>query len=103
MAKNLAPVTISANGKATKDKYEGIGGQVDKETATWAWVPVDLLAGAIVAATDDGAAVLLSKTSDGGALCLQVWNGAGRHKLYPARAAEAVEGLQLIYELAVGS
>lgn len=59
------------------------------------------LQAAIAAVTEDGAAVLLSKTSDGGALVVQVWNGSGRHKLYPTTMAELTEALSLITEIAL--
>jgi hypothetical protein len=82
------------------DKWEQLGQRESKGSLTWADAGAEDLLAAIAAATEDGAAVLLSKTSDGGALVIQVWNGAGRHKLYPASMAELNEALQLIQEIA---
>lgn len=66
---------------------------------TWQDVSAELLKGALVAATEDGAALLLSKTSDGGALSIHVLTNGGTHKLYPATPEELSEGLQLIVKI----
>lgn len=86
--------------KKDGDKWAQMANRESRGSLTWADAgPEDLIA-AIVNATEDGAAVLLSKTSDGGALVLQIWNGQGRHKLYPATVAELNEALALISEIA---
>lgn len=93
-ARKLTPVLGGA------DKYESRLTGTKRGSLTWADAGVEDLVAAIVAVTEDGAAMLLSKTSDGGALCVQVWHGAGRHKLYPSSAAELNEALALLTEIA---
>jgi hypothetical protein len=57
---------------------------------TWEDVDGRLIKAALVAATEDGAALIFSKTSDGGALSITVLAGAARDKLY-AKSVEAAE------------
>lgn len=67
---------------------------------SWRDASPELLTEALAAATEDGAALLLSKTSDGGALSIAVLTDGGTHKLYPATAEELSEALQLIVKIA---
>lgn len=82
------------------DKWEALKSENDSGKASWTWAGADDLLEAVAAVTADGAALLLSRTSDGGALVLQVWNGDGRHKLYPATVSELNEALRLIKDIA---
>jgi hypothetical protein len=66
----------------------------------WADCNKDLLHAALAAATEDGAALLLSRTSDGGALSIHVLTSVTTHKLYPATVEEINEALQLIVKIA---
>lgn len=87
--------------KAGTDKWSTLPALSNKGNLTWEEAAPDLLKAAIAAATEDGAALLLSKTSDGGALCIQLLHGTSRSKLYPSSADELKEALQLIYQMAV--
>lgn len=55
---------------------------------SWRSADARALQDAIVAVTEDGAAVLFSKTSDGGALALQILAGTERYKYYLADSIE---------------
>lgn len=93
-----------ANGKRSKEygkastpnpavsKYavlaEGHGGSA----VSWEEVDGRLIKAALVAATEDGCALIFSKTTDGGALSLTVLAGADRHKKY-AKNAQLAESL----------
>lgn len=68
---------------------------------SWKDASPELLISAVAAATEDGAALLLSKTSDGGALSIHVLAGDSTHKLYPATTDELSEALQLILKIAI--
>lgn len=67
---------------------------------TWLDADAEMLRAAIASATEDGAGLLLSKTSDGGALSIYVLTGGATHKLYPASVEELNEALQLIVKIA---
>lgn len=73
----------------------------NRGNCSWEDASADLLKGAVVSATQDGAAVLFSRTSDGGALSLQVLQDKETHKLYPATVEEIREALQLIIKLCI--
>lgn len=66
---------------------------------SWRDASAELLREAIASATEDGAALLVSKTSDGGALTIHVLAGGTTHKLYPATEQELSEALQLIVKI----
>lgn len=89
----------SPNGKV--DKWnEGLRELHSKGKCSWSDAGAEDLKAAIVAATEDGAALLFSRTIDGGALSLQILSGAGRNKLYPASVAEINEALALVVDIA---
>jgi hypothetical protein len=69
----------------------------------WADCSAEDLLDAVAAVTEDGAALLLSTTSDGGALSIHVLTGHGTHKLYPATQAELNAALMMITEIAKAS
>lgn len=89
----------NTNGHA--DKWQNHFSLKDRGNITWRDAPAELLREALAAATEDGAALLLSKTSDGGALSIHVLTSGGTHKLYPATIQEVSEGLQLIVKIAI--
>lgn len=100
MQRNIAQKQGSKRPQPDTDKYSRALDQEKKGSLSWSDAgPEDLLA-AVAAVTEDGAALLLSKTSDGGALVIQVWNGQGRSKLYPASMAELTSALMLLVEIA---
>lgn len=86
--------------QVAKDKYGSLATSSHRGGLTWKEADVSLLHRAVVAVTEDGAALLFTSTSDGGALCLQVWTQSARHKLYPATALEIEEALQLVIDAA---
>ena len=59
---------------------------------TWEEVDGRLIKAALVASTEDGCALIFSKTSDGGALSLTILAGTDRHKKY-AKSVELAESL----------
>jgi hypothetical protein len=66
----------------------------DNASGAVSWEEVDgrLIKAALVAATEDGCALIFSKTSDGGALSITVLAGADRHKKY-AKSSELAESV----------
>lgn len=101
MAKGDNLIDLRKNGKNGADKWASVGAMTKRGDLTWEDADGALLKAALVSATQDGAALLLSKTSDGGALAIQVLHGTSRSKLYPATPEELKEALQLIYQLGV--
>lgn len=71
--------------------WEQVLHKKERNRASWTWADGEVLLDALVSVTEDGAALLLSKTSDGGALALQIWSGTARHKFYPVSSAELNE------------
>jgi hypothetical protein len=69
-------------------KWGRVGPTKDRDPIHWSSCDARVLQAAIVAATEDGAAVLLSKTSDGGALALQILSGSARYKYYASNTVE---------------
>lgn len=88
----------STNGKG--DKWGNHFTLESRGNLSWLDADAELLRGALAAASEDGAALLLSRTSDGGALSIHVLTDGGTHKLYPASATELKEALQLIFQIA---
>lgn len=95
---------LSPNGDAHSnagwDKWLEATLTPEKGKLTWRDADPEDLVDAIAAATEDGAAVLLSKTSDGGALAVQVWAGTQRVKFYAAEMAQLTAILDLIQQVA---
>lgn len=86
--------------KGSADKWEALNARTRRGGITWADAGAEDLRDMVAAVTADGSAVLLATTSDGGALVIQVLNGKGRHKLYPADDAELAEALSLVTRVA---
>lgn len=99
MAQRDNLIDLRKQTKKGEDKWGKLGAYSDKGSLTWEEADQGILKAAIVSATEDGAALLLSKTSDGGALAIHVLHGTSRSKLYPASAQELKEALQLIYQI----
>lgn len=55
---------------------------------SWHDIDSDIIASLITTVTDAGAAIMLSKTSDGGALALTVLDGESKVKEYPRTETE---------------
>lgn len=70
--------------RTAKDRWKDLRTKTDLEPIKWSSCDPRALQAAIVSATEDGAALLFSKTSDGGALALQVLSGTARYKYYAA-------------------
>lgn len=79
-----APKPVGKFPSKSGDKWGQVGPSDKTDPISWRSCLAQTLQDAIVAATEDGAAVLLSKTSDGGALALQILSGAARYKYYAA-------------------
>jgi hypothetical protein len=58
-----------------------------------------LLRNAVVAVADAGAAIQLSKTSDGGALVIHVYDGANKVDEYPRRVDEVEDTLRWLVNM----
>lgn len=71
-------------------KYAALAERNGTGAVSWEEVDGRLIKSALVAATEDGCALIFSKTSDGGALSLTVLAGTDRNKLY-AKSVEIAE------------
>lgn len=92
----------STPGQNGSDKYSQRLTTERRGNCTWMDADPQSLLVAVASVVADGAALLLSQTSDGGALVIQVWTGTARHKLYPATSTELDEALTLIADIAQG-
>lgn len=103
MTRNPTQTThdLRKNGKGPEDKWGAHFNLKGRGKLTWEDANPELLRAALAAATEDGAGLLLSKTSDGGALSIYVLTNGATHKLYPATAEELSEALQLIVKIAL--
>jgi hypothetical protein len=70
-----------------------------RQTVEWDSVPNQLLRDAICAVTGRGAAIMLSRTSDGGALSITVLDGGERIKEYPRDADECEATLRWLVDM----
>lgn len=82
--------------QVVKDRWGVLGSREKRGNVSFASADAELLQNAVDAVVEAGAALLLSRTSDGGALVLQVWATEARYKLYPATVTELDEALKLI-------
>lgn len=88
------------NGHTEVSKWMAASLAPERGKLTWWDAPAEELRDAIASATEDGAAVLLSKTSDGGALHIQIWSGVDRPKFYAPDMATLNALLELLTETA---
>lgn len=77
-------------------KWDSMKWKQSQDPISWRSADSRVLLDAVVAATEDGAAVLFSKTSDGGALALQILAGSERYKYYLADSVEVDELLRMM-------
>ena len=73
-------------------KYAGLAGGGSAGVVSWEEVDGRLLKAAVCATTEDGCAIILSKTSDGGALSITLLAGPERVKKY-AKDAQLAESI----------
>jgi hypothetical protein len=85
------------------DRWDRIGAQTEGPALNWDEAPPALLASVVSAVVDGGDAILFGRTSDGGALLLQVLNGGGKHKLYPTSAEEVEAALRSVLDIATNA
>lgn len=65
-------------------KWGQVGKARNTDPISWSSCDARVLQAAVAAVTEDGAALLFSKTSDGGALALQILDGTSKYKHYLA-------------------
>lgn len=81
-----------------RDPYAGLFQGKSQDRATFAAIEGPSVAAAIDRILANGDAVMFGTTSDGGAVCVQIWNADLRRKLYAARQEE-LEQLMTALEL----
>lgn len=84
------------------DRWERLRGTQSLHAVTWADADVEMLRRAVMAVVEDGGAIILGRTSDGGALMVQILHGQGRVKIYPASQDELDTALMEIEAIATG-
>lgn len=81
----------------------GVGGKSPvrgpRKTVEWDSIPNQLLRDAICAVTGRGAAIMLSRTTDGGALSITVLDGGERIKEYPRDSDECEATLRWLVDM----
>lgn len=88
--------------RAEANKWEQLGLFQEGPKLTWGDVGDEELRDMVDSVVAEGSALLLARTSDGGALVIQVLSGQGRHKLYPATVAELHEAVAKVTRIAKG-
>lgn len=103
MARKPTQVThdLRALSNGASDKWSTNLTLSSRGKVTWMDADPQMLLAAVAAVTEDGAALLFSRTSDGGALALTVLVDGAAHKLYPASVAELREALQLLVKIGI--
>lgn len=86
-------VSMMQSAAASKSRLMNLALQ-NKVRVSWAEVDNQLLRDAIVACTDHGAAIMLGRTSDGGALSCIILDGDNKVKQYPNSVESAEELLR---------
>jgi hypothetical protein len=72
--------------------------RTDRKSVSWSSGPPESMRDAIARITDNGAAILFSRTTDGGALVLQVLDGQERSKEYITEPGDIVPCLSWLLE-----
>lgn len=90
---------VSANAKnghtnPAASKYAGLSDDASGVEASWEEVDGRVIKAAIVAATDDGCALIFGKTSDGGALSFTLLHTGAPLKKWPKTGQQAESVLQ---------
>lgn len=99
--KNMkADATKGALRPVPTEKWGGLGADRDGTGISWDAVDAEQLAATVHAVTDDGAAILFGRTSDGGALVIQILSAGGKHKLYPSTPSELDQMLRDVETIA---
>jgi hypothetical protein len=70
-----------------------------KETCKWGDIDNQVLRDALVAVADSGAAIQFSKTSDGGALVIHIYDGANKVDEYPRTVDETEKTLRWLVDM----
>lgn len=76
-------VTLASGNAKSNTKSRLAGGKRPGTSVTWSDIPNQLLRDAIVAVADNGAAIMLGRTSDGGALSITVLDGQDKIREWP--------------------
>lgn len=71
----------------------------ERTTITWGEIDNGLLRNAVCAVADNGAAILLGKTSDGGALSIKVFDGNDKVEEWPHSVADCESTLRWLIEM----
>lgn len=93
------------NTRANRDASSGLRNTPPprtRSTVEWDSIPNQILRDAICAVTSRGAAIMLSRTSDGGALSITVLDGSERIKEYPRDADECEQTLKWLVDMFSG-
>jgi hypothetical protein len=81
---------------ATGSRYARLSAPSQDGRASFAGCPRDLLATALDTVIDAGDLLSLSRTSDGGAICLYVKSGGETYKAYASTEAELIDNLRVL-------
>lgn len=92
---------LRASVKAADSKYATAKLSSVKGGLTWLEADAAELLKVVAAVIEDGAAILLARTSDGGALVIRVVDDAGSHAWYPASPEALAADLREIGKAAV--
>lgn len=86
--------------KPKESRYEKRPRGSSNSSIRWVDADASSLHDAVCAVTDNGEAIILSRTSDGGALSITIISGSDKHRWYPNSVAMIEEDLAEILELA---
>lgn len=92
---------LKKSDQAAESKYGKAKISSSKGGLTWLDVDAEQLKKVAAAVIEDGAALLLAKTSDGGALVIRVVDDVGSHAWYPASEDRLASDLQEIGQAAI--
>lgn len=84
------PSRNSSGSGAKPSKYAAVGRASNGGAVSYGGVDGNVLRDCLEAVTGDGDAILFGKTSDGGALSVQVLSGGVATKFYPADVSEPI-------------
>lgn len=96
---NTANITPLPSQMGT-DKWKNLHAGRRRQQVSPDDVEPKLWVAAVTACLEDGVALLVARTSDGGAIMLQVLDGNLKPKLYAADSDELAEALQLLVTIA---
>jgi hypothetical protein len=93
------PPKVRPNNNGRSDVRESRLRPRERTVVTWDEVDNQLLRDTICAVTGAGAAIMLGRTSDGGALSISVLDGDQRIKEWPSTIEEAEKTLQWLVSM----